>query len=312
MNDKDSVLRTPSDYHSKDQSFNLTVSFKILLVPLLAVMVSCSVVGAFETDDPYGPVVNCDADQPMDDLLKCVEKEYNKRTKGKYNSLAMDTDIFYKDIRDKLYLLKTTYKALTEFKNIKDCRDQCDEFINKNGDGHITKDFYEKNVCVHQDSTILSGSIYIGKDNPISKWRGTLWSSSFFSAPYKYSRSQKLKRDVIISKALDKLIIYAVLAEKIPIMNNKDIYIVNIQKLCPARLKDKPESMRADIYEYTRYSRCGVYRFEYLTDRVEDVYVPIPVQISLDRRINPKKIYIKIGKDIFEVDISNDFQLTYE
>ncbi len=310
MNNKDSVLRTPSDYHSKDHSFNLTVSFKILLVPLFTVMMSCSVVGAFETDDPYGPVVNCDANQPMDDLLKCVEKEYNKRTKGKYNSFAMDTDTFYKDIRSKSYLLKTTYKKIKEFKNIKECRNQCDEFIDKDSVGHITKDFYEKYVCVHQNSTILSGSIYIGKDNPISKWRGTLWNSSFFSAPYKYSRSEKLKRDVIISKVRGKLIIYALLAEKISIMNNKDIYIVNIQKLCPARLEDKPDFIRSDIYEYTQYSRCGVYRFEYLKNKVNDSF--IPVYISLDKRINPKAIFVKIGHDKFEVDISNDFQLIYE
>ena len=114
MNNKDSVLRTPSDYHSKDHSFNLTVSFKILLVPLLTVMMSCSVVGAFETDDPYGPVVDCDANQPMDDLLKCVEKEYNKRTKGKYNSFAMDTDIFYKDKKNSSYILPTNYKLINK------------------------------------------------------------------------------------------------------------------------------------------------------------------------------------------------------
>lgn len=311
MNNKDSVLRTPSDYHSKDHSFNLTVSFKILLVPLLTVMMSCSVVGAFETDDPYGPVVNCDADQPMDDLLKCVEKEYNKRTRGIQNLKAMDTDKIYEKRRENTYFLPTKYRKINEFPSIKECytSNACVEHISKNGWGYVRKDVYKKVMGVRQDDPILTGIIYIDKNNPISIWREAIWVSSFSTAPYRYSRSHREEKDIIISETNNKLILYATLVEKISVTNKKDLFVVNIQRLCPANPNSRPNTISKDLYEYSKFNGCGVYRFEYIKNR--DVIDEKSVSISLDRRINPKYIYLKIGMDIFEIDTLNN-PLIYE
>lgn len=286
---------------------------KIIFVFLgmVALLASCFVVSAFETDDPYGPVVNCDADQPMDNLLKCVEKEYNKRTKGKYNSFAMDTDIFYKDKKNSSYILPTNYKLINNFHSIKSCykNNFCNDFIKDSGEGNIKRDYYDKDISVHQDTAILSGSVYVDSNNSFSRSKKNQWILSFYAAPYMYSRSYKLERDIVISEFNKKLVIYGAIVERIFLLGNKDLYVANIQRLCPARIKNKPDVWNKDLYLYVKYDNCGVYRFSYVRDHQNS---DIPVSISLDKRINPKAIFVKIGRDKFEVDISNDFQLIYE
>lgn len=278
---------------------------------MVALLASCFVVGAFETDDPYGPVVNCDANQPMDDLLKCVEKEYNKRTKGKYNSFAMDTDIFYKDKKNSSYILPTNYKLINNFHSIKSCykNNFCNDFIKDSGEGNIKRDYYDKDISVHQDTAILSGSIYVDSNNSFSRSKKNQWILSFYTAPYMYSRSYKLERDIVISEFNKKLVIYGAIVERIFLLGNKDLYVANIQRLCPANPNSRPNTISKDLYEYSKFNGCGVYRFEYIKNR--DVIDEKSVSISLDRRINPKYIYLKIDMDIFEIDTLNN-PLIYE
>lgn len=48
--------------------------FAIILSLMVMSQMGCSYLGV--TDDPYGPVVNCDANLPMNELLRCVEDKF--------------------------------------------------------------------------------------------------------------------------------------------------------------------------------------------------------------------------------------------
>ncbi|MBQ8672268.1 MAG: hypothetical protein IJ525_07095 [Alphaproteobacteria bacterium] len=312
MNDKDSVLRTPSDYHSKDHSFNLTVSFKILLVPLLAVMMSCSVVGAFETDDPYGPVVNCDADQPMDDLLKCVEKEYAWMDRVYETPTIKELKKYEQWDKNDYAILHTNYNRIFEFKTIKECydKDRCmlKQFAGAPGISVYDQyNGYKIRIDVEaRNIGIESYYDYKYNNNLPPHYRRSGWKVVTSSTPTKYVRSNKLKnKDIIISEQGGYPIVYVAVGENIRLQQNKCLVVATINIFCQGEL---PQWWRGKVPNYTLHS-CGIYRFYYVKDHQTG---DIPVSISLDKRINPKYIYLKIGKDIFEVDISNDFQLTYE
>ena len=51
-----------------------------LIFGLLCSAACSTIVGAY-SDDPYGPVVDCDSELPMDELVQCVKDQYEMMDK---------------------------------------------------------------------------------------------------------------------------------------------------------------------------------------------------------------------------------------
>lgn len=333
MNNKDSVLRTPSDYHSKDHSFNLTVSFKILLVPLLTVMMSCSVVGAFETDDPYGPVVNCDANQPMDNLLKCVEKEY----------AWMDKVYMSEKIRKRKKIMQwgakpeetpIHYTIASNFPKIKK------DVYDRTRDGDIifqlrVDEYDNKKFGIMQNS----GEIMI-RYIPPQPQRAYTWNMHVKKiTPQKYVRSyHSPSRDILITKENNHHKLHVSSYEVVPLRKKQALYIISIHNYCeldtPKKVKNSPTQepwLTSEKYEY-----CGTYHtyftkeinknIEYRTSvpvteklsnqpwdsfpiRYWGTYVDYEkypdkiIYLGADRRENPSKLYIQLDGKNLEIDL---------
>ncbi|MBQ8672267.1 MAG: hypothetical protein IJ525_07090 [Alphaproteobacteria bacterium] len=333
MKDKDSVLRMPSDYHSKDHSFNLTVSFKILLVPLLTVMMSCSVVGAFETDDPYGPVVNCDADQPMDDLLKCVEEKYALMD-------IVDLTDRYRNIKyfisknKKSIILNYPYREVISYPNIKEEIYDRTRFSNEAFLMKIDKYKNKKyGVMLQRGQDLVDYMI----PQPERAHSINLISSGIYTQ--KFFRSyQSASRDILLTKNKGKLVIYTAAYEIIPLKNKKSLYIIHIVHHCEL---DTPVEMRrqsSDDYRVIarKYSLCGV-NYAYFTKEINKnieyrTSVPVTeklsnqpwssiqvdrwgtyvdyekhpdkiIHLSADKRENPTKLYIQLDGKNLEIDL---------
>ena len=85
----------------------------------------CSYLGV--TDDPYGPVVNCDANLPMNELLRCVEDKF------------AFMDKLYEPRRIRMFKLhgledrnrqnhfeeNVPYRKVSEFKSLHECGEKC-------------------------------------------------------------------------------------------------------------------------------------------------------------------------------------------
>ncbi len=350
MNNKDSVLRTPSDYHSKDHSFNLTVSFKILLVPLLTVMMSCSVVGAFETDDPYGPVVNCDADQPMDDLLKCVEKEYAWMDRVLPMSVYEKNDRYFSDQykqgkykKDKRFYFPDAFKGVkynevSFFNSIKDCyvQNTCTIQNFKDTKNTVSFDQYEsKLMATLQGDAILyyvndpytvcnvpknSDSIYRLKQCKLRQYflLGNI-SYRHFVRSYKSN-----KKDIIIFNQNGKIKVLFASLEVIKLRNNKKLIGIRFFKYRAAQLSEVLKRDLCEEKEKGYYScidsvtggRRGVSEkiieneltpvsaFTIWDIREEEIEnIENNFAISLDRRENPSKIYVRSGNKVYEIII---------
>ncbi|MFV0627491.1 MAG: hypothetical protein ACK5N8_09140 [Alphaproteobacteria bacterium] len=90
--------------------------------------------------------------------------------------------------------------------------------------------------------------------------------------------------------------------EVIKINQNKALNVVTIQKFCPYNTDKLPDYVYKPGFELTHFESCGVYRFYYVTHYINKDMVPL---MSLDKRINPQKLYIRIRGDNFEVLLIN-------
>ena len=269
---------------------------------------ACStIVGAYN-DDPYGPVVNCDSELPMDKLLQCVDEKYAAMD-SIYESPRVQNDRKYQ-LRDKVKNdykeLSFFYKKIPEFTSIKPCynRDRCQVYSIKDGRGLTNYDEYEGIVlrveCVGRN--IMGEAFYDTRNNTkIDKTlRGVGWVGAFGSTPNYFIRSYKNPyKDIIISNQASKVTLYVPLIELVKLNNEKTLIVATINRFC---LGKQPEWWVGKVIN-NHFDSCGVYRFFYVTDKVNG---RVSVDVSLDQRKNPKKIYLKIAKDVFEINISQE------
>ncbi|MFV0627492.1 MAG: hypothetical protein ACK5N8_09145 [Alphaproteobacteria bacterium] len=53
---------------------NKNIFFISLSLTLVIVITACNSIGV--TDDPYGATLNCDPDEPINEIVKCVDDKY--------------------------------------------------------------------------------------------------------------------------------------------------------------------------------------------------------------------------------------------
>lgn len=297
-------------------------------------------------------IVDCDADLPLDELHRCIEKEAEK-----YAPLFTDSNAYY----SKGAILKDyTPIKRNSFKNIKKC--------------------YKKDNCIKQIASIpyryddlddqFKLSLYT---NPYSTNHLKIFASPLpectekrrcymkelshtFFVRYKYVEAGIEGKDFIIAKENGKKNIYAVALNAIA-LNKKYLIITNIihisklnieeilklkgftypykierfrsiaekttwEDITVAELKDmlahegytptirdkrKPlskndEQKRAPSFSLNnQYTVINGYRFYTIKDS-KDIK---EVSISLDKREDPSKIYIKQDADVYEIDIKH-------
>lgn len=274
-----------------------------LIFGLLCSAACSTIVGAY-SDDPYGPVVDCDSELPMDELIQCVKKRYANMD-SVYENLRVKTDKKYRSWDKNNYNeFSFSYKKTPKFISIKPCynKDSCQTYSRGDGRGLTNYDKYdERKIRVESVGRNIMGESYQDTRNnkKIDKTlRKSGWVGAFASTPNYFIRSYKNpNKDIIIFNQNDKAFLYVPLIELIKLPNNKALVVANINRFC---LRKQPNWWVGKI-KNNHFASCGVYRFFYTTDAAVR---NVPVAISLDQRENPNKIYLKIAEDIFEIKIN--------
>lgn len=277
-----------------------------LIFSLLCSAACSTVVGAY-SDDPYGPVVNCDSELPMDKLIQCVKDQYEIMDKIYEHPFIKDDKIFNNEIKnDKKAskIIRTNIKKVENFSSIKPCYkiDKCQIRFPENKIGLIKYDEYkDKAVRILASNRSFLGDVYIDKNR--SKLKSPYTAGfSLKGEPSQFERSYKNKdNDIILFEREGKSYIYATKIEMNMLQNDKILLTANIQKFCSIQdISKKLKLIPIDIYLKSAFEACGIYRFSYVLDKTKK---DLPVLISLDQRENPNKIYLKIAEDIFEIEI---------
>ncbi len=280
------------------------IFFVYLSLTLVIVITACNSIGV--TDDPYGPTLNCDPDKPIDEIVKCVDDKYAFMD-SVYESPRVKADKQYRswDNQSNYTLIPTNYRKIDEFESIKECykKDKC-QFDSKSGLDSIKLASYDeynkKKIRIDNKSMNIVGNIYVNQGQ-FGEGGPQGWFSSFGGKPSKYIRSYKNPyKDIIILKQKKQTYIYVSLIESIKLKKDKILVIANIERFCLSNIRNIPKDFSRKIYESTQFITCGLYRFYYISD---DINQNLAVSISSDKRINPQKLYIRIREDTFEIDL---------
>lgn len=300
-------MRTIITKENKSMKNKIIISGAFLLV--LFSLPACNAVSGAYSDDPYGPVVSCDSTLPMDELLQCVDKKYAAMDALHESPRVKDDKQYqFRDrSRNNYDELPFSYKKISEFTSIKSCykQDRCQAYSIGDGRGLTNYDEYEeRKIRVESLGRNVMGEAYEDtlNNNKIDKTLKSIgWIGSFGSTPTYFIRSYKNPyKDIIIYNQNNKASLYVPLIELINLKDKQTLVVANINRFC---LGKQPEWWIGKV-KNNHFVSCGVYRLSYVTDKIE-VNVPVPVFISLDKRVNPNKIYLKVDQDIFEIDINN-------
>lgn len=304
---------------------------------------SCStVVGAY-SEDPYGPVVNCDSNLPMDELLQCVDEQYTKMDaiheskqirnlkehlkSGKHTPI--DFGIEYK---------KVIPEKIDAFKSIKNCylndkncyelqngrkvscstnENNCKRSING---FDVSFDQFNKTMAIGNE--ISFNGFYKENDKglipPQSSEFGNWFTSVFnVSYPYQFLKSNKIKaKDIIIANANNKTIVFTVGAEEVK-LREKDLLGVKVLTFCNitpeqlgytmetdesyCRFNDKKQKSCMNIKAKDKlFTLCNAFNFWIL----ESKKIKKDIAISLDKRINPTQVFIKLGDNAYKINLT--------
>ena len=209
-------------------------------------VMGCSYINAIHSaydDSPYGPVVDCDADLPMDELIQCVEDQYEMmdkihqtpmlRERSKYflsNKKAKDIPILSKEIS---YFPKLKNNILY------------DRSKSGNGTFQVKEDKY-KNLTLgifqypnasnrigyklqHPLSEGLVGNYINNTNNGYDTYLTRKYIRSYWAA----------SKDVLITVCNNRKKVYAGSYEIIPINNDKALFVINISTYCQRSFSQK-------------------------------------------------------------------------
>ncbi len=310
---------------------------------IFIISTACSTVTGAYSDDPYGPIVDCDANLPIDDLLKCVDKRY----------ADMDSINEPKNITDIKFHLKSGKhrpadfgiesknihpQKINTFKSLKSCflRDEncfklrngrkvpclanennCKRSINGSD---VSIDQYKKTMAIAQETSF--NGFYKNNDkgiNPPKSSEFGNWSTSVFnvSYPYRFLRSKKINaKDLIIAKNNEKTIVFTIGVEGVK-LKEKDLLGVKILGFC--NITPEQEGYKKATKEsYCKLNENGQKRC--ISNDAKDSLFELcqaydfwvfgnmektkdNVAISLDKRINPTQVFIKLGEDIYKINL---------
>ena len=299
-----------------------------------ALLAGCSaLIGAY-SDNPYGPVVNCDSDLPTDELILCIKDQYELMDKiymdphQKFDRkwAKIYSQEKYRNSKD-FYFPDTyqnvPYKTVPQFNSIKDCykKDECIVYE----DSHLKKrlgryDNYKRTVAVKHSYSIDGWEPDSCNDKECkanySKMR--LYFLLMDIVHRRFSRSySNLNKDIILFEEPD-LNLYTAHFEAVRLSDGKKLIGIRIIKFHSFDPVKDGFSFTGTVY---KKEIPGV-RTEFLTKefafkeffpdsaftiwdiRDDDIQsMSDNFAISLDKRKNPSKIYINAGSKVYEIKI---------
>lgn len=201
---------------------------------------SCStVVGAY-SDDPYGPIVDCNSQLPIDKLLQCVDKQYAKMDKINEPDYIKRRKIFFNKLLKNTYNLNYGFKEVKVFPKLKPENSydnsaylKTDNFVSDIP--HLRKDTYKNNTMgIYLQPSI--GEIITYKQmepvkNPAHPSYMLLAAPSVSTT--KYARDYyAASKDILITKNQGRNKVYTASYEIVPLKDNKALYIIAIVNYC--------------------------------------------------------------------------------
>lgn len=300
-------------------------------------------------------IVDCDADLPLDELHKCIEKEAKK-----YNPAPKDMNAY---VSCRAVLKDTSAKKIDHFKSIKQCyeKDKCIFIIPIRKKGDLTVAYPRPRryddfshgiyLSINRTHRKHSNRIFICANDTYGYCNNTIFQGC--ASRYDYIETGIRGNDFIIAKENGKENIYVVALNAVALDNKKYLIVTNVlhlskldveeilklkgftypykierfrsvaekttwEDITVAELKDmlahegytptirdkrKPLSKNKELSFSlnNQYTVINGYRFYTIKDS-KDIK---EISISLDKRENPSKIYIKEDADVYEIDIKH-------
>lgn len=285
-------------------------------------------------DSRHGPIVNCNSNLPMNELLQCVNKEYKN-----FTPIVESKNIkIYKELLESgaiqflpssgIKIYRKTAALGSEFPKIKSCynnNDWCltEENVNGVGDRQPYDTYKDKTLAIFLGVNFTHKEEQEG--GSIFNW----FNSGGLSYPYYFLRSYKTGAlDIILAEINDKFMVFLAHFEKIRLKDDKNLIGITIPVFFPKNPLMEGYQLSENGKVYTReiprggtesfgvknlkylFSPAVAYTFWIITDKNDypkrlnkNKKFPMDLAISLDRRINPTKIFIKTNNKVYSINI---------
>lgn len=309
-----------------------------LIFGLLCSAACSTIVGAY-SDDPYGPVVDCDSELPMDELIQCVKDQYemmdkihmtpNQQADRKWAKIYSEGE--YK--ASKRFYFPDTYKDITyttvpSFNSIKGCykKDKCQMKLLPGYIHDVSYDDYKgRGIAIEHSDTIRTHVVRSDKKceykTGVERLRNCkiIGGSGVATPTYRhFTRSYRNRNKDIIFFEDDGMNIFMGSLEFVRLSNKKNLVGIRIFEFHPLNpIKDgfvlngnvyereSPGGGIEGIHKYFISEEFSPYAAFTVWDiRNEDIQtISDNFALSLDKRKNPSKLFINTGNKVYEVSI---------
>lgn len=310
-----------------------------LIFGLLCSAAYSTIVGAY-SDDPYGPVVDCDSELPMDKLIQCVKDQYEMMDKihmtpnqkedrkwakiyseGKYKASKR---FYFPDTYENI-----TYTTVPSFSSIKECykNDKCqlNGILIGQSDRVSYDDYKGRGIAIKHFDAI---QFYIVRPDKKCNYKTgverlknceNIGASGVATMTYRhFTRSYRNDNKDIIFFEDNGMNIFMGSLEFVRLSNKKNLVGIRIFEFHPFNPakdgfvlngnvyeKESPGGGTEGIHKYFASECFSPYAAFTVWDiRDEDIKtISDSFAISLDKRIDPSKLYINTGNKVYEISI---------
>ena len=309
-----------------------------LIFGLLCSAACSAIVGAY-SDDPYGPVVDCDSELPMDELIQCVKDQYemmdkihmtpNQQADRKWAKIYSEGE--YK--ASKRFYFPDTYENITyttapQFNSIKPCykKDKCHMRLLPGYIHDVSYDDYKgRGIAIEHSDTIRTHVVRSDKKceykTGVERLKNCkiIGGSGVATPTYRhFTRSYRNRNKDIIFFENNGMNIFMGSLEFVRLSNKKNLVGIRIFEFHPLNpIKDgfvlngnvyereSPGGGIEGIHKYFISEEFSPYAAFTVWDiRNEDIQtISDNFALSLDKRKNPSKLYINTGNKVYEVSI---------
>lgn len=310
----------------------------ILIFGLLCSAACSTIIGAY-SDDPYGPVVNCDSELPMDELVRCVKDQYeimdkihmtpNQQADRKWAKRYSEGE--YRS--SKRFYFPDTYKNITyttvpSFNSIKGCykKDKCQTRLPIGSRQDVSYDDYKgRGIAIEHSDFIQTFVVRPDKKCEYKTGLERLKNCAIIGGigvatkTYRhFTRSYRNRNKDIIFFEDNGMNIFMGSLEFVRLSDKKTLVGIRIFEFHPFNPAKDGFVLNGNVYERKSSGRGteGIHKYfisEHFSPyaaftvwdiRDEDIQtISDGFALSLDKRINPSKLYINTGNKVYEVSI---------
>lgn len=258
------------DSKAIETRFKFKISFRLALFFLLSIIFWFYFTGRdyisnwrWETKNHYGPIVDCDSNLPINELVQCVKdkyvqmddfymnkiEKYDRRQQKQYSEGKYRTSKFF-------YFPDTyqniTYKTIPTFHSLKDCYEKykCLGSSCRDGQGKYNYDEYKKEIAIRHYNAIELSRIGYDRRGGCDTKRFTTTVSRFENCgsfpiadlstiTYKYfTRSYPSPSKDLIIFENNGINVYAAFFEAVRLKDNKNLIAIRIFEFRPRTFAD--------------------------------------------------------------------------